>query len=62
MLKAVDNVGNMSPNNLIWNDAKCSALRRISETFFVTDPWNVDDLKQFARRNILGHWGLAPKI
>ncbi|XP_046639991.1 mutS protein homolog 5-like isoform X1 [Daphnia pulicaria] len=60
MLKAVDSVGNMTPNNLIWNDAKCSTLRRISESFFATDPWNVDDLKQFTRRNILGCWSSVP--
>ncbi|EFX62143.1 putative MSH5, mismatch repair ATPase [Daphnia pulex] len=61
MLKAVDSVGNMTPNNLIWNDAKCSTLRRISESFFATDSWNVDDLKQFTRRNILGCWSSVPK-
>ncbi len=61
MLKAVDSVANMTPNNLIWNDAKCSSLRRISESFFATNPLSVDDLKQFTRRNVLGCSSSFPK-
>lgn len=57
VLKEVDNVGNLTPNRVVWNEVKCSILRKSAESFFMTDARNIQALKQFTRRNILGRWG-----
>ncbi|KAI9557097.1 putative MSH5 [Daphnia sinensis] len=56
VLKEVDNVGSLLPNRVIWNEVKCASLRKNAESFFMTDPWNIQALKQFTRRSILGRW------